>query len=57
MLKQEYQAPWIGHPADEPKPMHTCNWCHEGIYEGERYYEINDEIICENCINDCRHIA
>ena len=29
-----------------------CSECGQPIYNGEPYYEINKDIICEDCIND-----
>lgn len=59
MLKQEYQAPWIGHPADEkePEPMYTCDLCESVIYEGDDYYAIDGITVCEDCVRSCRKTA
>lgn len=43
--------------APEPKPAFICDICDEGIYNGEPYYSINGNIICESCIDSCRYIA
>lgn len=40
--------------APKAKIANKCDICGEDIYEGETYYEIFDENICENCIKECR---
>lgn len=30
-----------------------CDWCNQEIFYNERYYKIDDENVCENCIDDC----
>ena len=35
----------------------TCDMCGEDIYEGEDYYQINNDNICKFCINDFRKTA
>lgn len=54
----QYQAPWIGHPADEkePEPVAYCDWCGREIYAGEDYYDTGDTV-CEDCISNCRKTA
>lgn len=44
---------------EEPvaKPVFVCDSCDMEIFEGEYYYEIETNLICEDCINDYRHIA
>ena len=29
-----------------------CEICGEKIYEGERYWELDDSRVCENCLED-----
>ncbi|MED9905248.1 MAG: hypothetical protein UFG06_13845 [Lachnospiraceae bacterium] len=31
---------------------HVCSCCEGAIYEDECYYEIEDDIVCTNCIDD-----
>lgn len=42
--------------AVEEKPVLTCGVCKEGIYEGDKYFEVvqkcNISNICENCLED-----
>lgn len=38
------------------EPVCKCSECGEGMYNGEPYYQINEHIICEECINSFRHI-
>lgn len=33
------------------KPKLHCNECDGGIYEDDNYYEINGDVVCENCIS------
>lgn len=33
-----------------------CTECGKPIYNGESYYEINGEKLCEDCMNDHRHL-
>lgn len=51
----------IGHepPLEPPEgtPKYWCGDCGEPIYEGEFYYDIDDKIICEKCIDDFIFIA
>lgn len=39
------------------KPVYQCDHCKKDIYDGEDYYAIGDEIICEGCISDFRRTA
>lgn len=43
--------------APESKPVYFCDLCGDGIYDGEPYYHINDNIVCEACIDTNRYIA
>ena len=36
--------------AEYEKKLPHCEYCGEAIHE--KYYEIGDEIICEDCMND-----
>lgn len=43
----------IGCPnAPEPKKIHDCKTCDYGICEGERYIDIGNGYICENCADE-----
>jgi formylmethanofuran dehydrogenase subunit E len=44
-----------GYPTAEP--VFKCDKCGKTIYEGNYYYAIGDETICEDCINDFREVA
>jgi len=36
--------------APEPIAVATCDYCHESIYRGEEYGEINGKAYCESCL-------
>ena len=38
--------------APEPKAVHTCIKCKEGITDGEKYYDSPKGPVCEYCIED-----
>lgn len=40
--------------ADEPTPIFRCAWCKGEIHYDDYYYEIDDCIVCEDCISKCR---
>lgn len=50
------ELPYHGECTDlaaQPKLQCTAENCKDrNIYEGEEYYHIDDEIICENCFDD-----
>ena len=35
-------------PPDEFTHCH-CAWCKEDLFEDDEYWELDDEILCENC--------
>lgn len=41
---------------DHPDTI-ICMDCEEPLYEGETYYEVGDQIICEECIKGHKHCA
>ena len=41
----------------EREEAHKCAWCGESIYEGDECYDINGEIVCENCIENAKRRA
>ena len=46
---EDYYDKW---KTTEPDPETTkchCAWCHEDLYFDEEYWELDDEILCENC--------
>jgi hypothetical protein len=43
--------------APEPPIVYECSCCGEPIYEGDIYYDINDDVWCEECILDARKEA
>lgn len=34
----------------EPKEVHICSECLEGIYPGDRFYESYGSYVCEECL-------
>ena len=42
----------LGDPEDEPRAIKRCSWCDSGIYEEDRFVDIDGEIFCEDCIWD-----
>lgn len=34
------------------KPILQCECCNSGIYEDESYYDVNGDIVCEDCLKD-----
>lgn len=43
--------------AEEKAVVYYCGQCGFEIYEGDNFYDINTEIWCGSCIEDCKHIA
>lgn len=39
------------------KPLMQCTICGEIIYEGDSYYVVEEQNVCECCINSFRRIA
>lgn len=43
-------APWIGNPPEE-KPKYKCYQCNETIWEGDKYYQFDNECFCsKGCV-------
>lgn len=42
---------WLTTPPD-PDTKCFCRECDAELYEGELYFSIEGEILCENCAND-----
>ena len=36
-------------PEDEMKTKCVCAWCKEELYFDDEYWELDDEILCEDC--------
>lgn len=51
----------IGHePSLNPPesiPVFYCDWCGGEIYDGDAYYEIGKECVCESCIDQQKRFA
>lgn len=43
--------------APEPSVFARCSECGAKIYDGEDYYEIINEYICEDCVSNAHKIA
>lgn len=46
------QAQYDRQEPPEPDPILHCGKCGNGIYEGEFYFRIDGDDICETCLND-----
>lgn len=38
--------------AKEPKPIHTCIECKDGIYAGDKFLTTEKGTVCEDCLRD-----
>lgn len=38
--------------APEPKPVKICVLCHEGIYEGDKFFDSDEGAVCEGCMEE-----
>lgn len=43
--------------APEPKEVHICSECLEGIYPGDRFYESCGSYVCEECLKGIGSIS
>ena len=43
--------------APDPQPVFICSGCGKDILDGDDYWEILGEQLCESCIDDARRIA
>ena len=43
---------WKTTPPDDPVPVAYCDCCGCGLYEGDYLYTVQDEHLCEECLND-----
>lgn len=41
----------------EVKAVLNCDLCGDEIFEGDYYYDLNGEVICENCVESARKVA
>lgn len=48
---------WDPYDTPEPEPVMICSECGEGIYEGEPFWRINGDCICEKCMDDKKDFA
>lgn len=46
------QASWVGNPPDEPDAVCECDWCGEPLYGSSEAYELDGDIVCEECAFD-----
>lgn len=42
---------------DEQNPTMYCSECGEGIYVDDTYYEINNKVVCEDCVEHHKRIC
>lgn len=57
-MKDNYDL-WVEHDAEQERQLDKlplCAWCKERI-QGEYLYNINGELVCEYCIEECREDA
>ena len=58
-IPDNYDA-WKEHEAESEKMLErlpVCSWCGERVQD-EYYYNINDEVVCEECLNSqCRRLT
>lgn len=51
---------WKGRGPEEPEPepRFYCDRCGDGLHEGDAYYDISNEVLCFECMDDvCRKLA
>ena len=41
---------WKTSPPEEGNPVTYCDYCNKGLFEGDRVYRIQNENICEECM-------
>lgn len=41
----------------DPGVYTTCDWCGAEIFIGDHYFNIHGEILCEDCVDDCKKEA
>ena len=47
-LESKAYDDWKLNPPEKTTACH-CAWCKEDLYFDEEYYELDDEILCEDC--------
>lgn len=40
-----------------PRIFTTCDWCGKTILDGDEYFDVHGEILCDECMSDCRRYA
>lgn len=45
------------HENQQAKKIYTCSCCGYGIYNGDAYWNISGQIICEECIEHLKNEA
>lgn len=40
--------------APDPTPIKICICCEEGIFEGEKYLDLQEGAICKDCVESMR---
>lgn len=45
------------HENPQARKIHTCTVCGYGIYNGDTYYEVHENPICEECMEDMKKEA
>lgn len=56
-IKTWWDDPYCEPPERDSEPTCYCGACGEGIYKGDHYYAIEDEIYCGECIEQSRRTA
>lgn len=58
-MRNNIEHGWVVADRNErrPKVVFDCDWCGKGIEDGEDYFYINGERVCEDCVNDCKKEA
>ena len=46
---EQYYDKWKMTPPDYDDTKCHCEWCHEELYFDDEYWELDDEILCEEC--------
>jgi len=52
MLENIDDRAYLEPPNYEINAVFKCDYCHEGIYESDAYYEIEGEFYCKDCLDD-----
>lgn len=43
---------YTGNTEAEKQPIYECDWCGYGIYSGDEYVELDDDVrVCGKCID------